>query len=221
MPKHKLGRIKLLSAKEQVAAVLRKAILSRDLVEGQEITLESIASMVGVSSMPVREAFQILAADGLLKVRPNKGAVVLGINEQTIREHYEIRALLESEAVGKASRPGVDISRIAQVYHSAEKALAANNSAEYSDLSQAFHMEIWNAAGNEKMKMLLCNMWNGLSMGHKVSEEEYAVISLGEHKGILEALEQHDEPLARERMRAHIIRSMENMLTRYVVDPCV
>jgi DNA-binding transcriptional regulator YhcF (GntR family) len=48
--------------------------------------------MVGVSSMPVREAFQILAADGLIQVRPNKGAVVLGINEQTIREHYEIRA---------------------------------------------------------------------------------------------------------------------------------
>lgn len=177
MQKPKLGKIKLLSAKEQVAAVLRKAILSRDLVEGQEITLEGIAKMVGVSSMPVREAFQILAADGLIQVRPNKGAVVLGINEQTIREHYEIRAVLESEAVAKASRPGTDISRIAQVHYAAEKALADNNSAEYSDLNQAFHMEIWNAAGNEKMKMLLCNMWNGLSMGHKVTEEEYAVIS--------------------------------------------
>ncbi len=149
MQKPKLGKIKLLSAKEQVAAVLRKAILSRELVEGQEITLEGIAGMVGVSSMPVREAFQILAADGLIKVRPNKGAVVLGINEQTIREHYEIRALLESEAVAKASRPGTDISRIAQCIMPLKR-LAENNSAEYSDLNQAFHMEIWNVAGNEK-----------------------------------------------------------------------
>lgn len=188
MQKPKLGKIKLLSAKEQVAAVLRKAILSRDLVEGQEITLEGIARLVGVSSMPVREAFQILAADGLIQVRPNKGAVVLGINEQTIREHYEIRAVLESEAVAKASRPGTDISRIAQVHYAAEKALADNNSAEYSDLNQAFHMEIWSAAGNEKMKMLLCNMWNGLSMGHKVTEEEYAVISIREHKAIYKRL---------------------------------
>lgn len=195
MQKPKLGKIKLLSAKEQVAAVLRKAILSRELVEGQEITLEGIARMVGVSSMPVREAFQILAADGLIKVRPNKGAVA------------------------KASRPGTDISRIAQVHYAAEKALAENNSAEYSDLNQAFHMEIWNVAGNEKMKMLLCNMWNGLSMGHKVTEEEYAVISIQEHKSILQALELHDETLARQRMREHIIRSMENMLTRYVGDP--
>jgi DNA-binding GntR family transcriptional regulator len=215
MQKPKLGKIKLLSAKEQVAAVLRKAILSRELVEGDDITLEAIARMVGVSSMPVREAFQILAADGLIKVRPNKGAVVLGINEKTIREHYEIRALLESEAVAKASRPGVDISRIVEVFHAAEKALSENNPAEYSDLNQAFHMEIWNAAGNEKMKMLLCNMWNGFSMGHKVTEEEYAVLSVNEHRGIFEALEQHDEELARQRMKDHIIRSMENMLTRY------
>ena len=62
-------------------------------------------------------------------------------------------------------------------------------------------------------------MWNGLSMGHKVTEEEYASISIREHKGILQALELHDEELARLRMREHIIRSMENMLTRYVDDP--
>lgn len=149
MQKPKLGKIKLLSAKEQVAAVLRKAILSRELVEGQEITLEGIAGMVGVSSMPVREAFQILAADGLIKVRPNKGAVVLGINEQTIREHYEIRALLESEAVAKASRRHRYLAD-SQCIMPLKKALAENNSAEYSDLNQAFHMEIWNVAGNEK-----------------------------------------------------------------------
>lgn len=216
MQKPKLGKIKLLSAKEQVAAVLRKAILSRELLEGEEITLDGIARMVGVSSMPVREAFQILASDGLIKVRPNKGAVVLGINEKTIREHYEIRALLESEAVAKASRPGVDISCIVQVFQASEKALADNDWAEYSDLNQSFHMEIWNAADNEKMKMLLRNMWNGLSMGHKVTEEEYAVLSVSEHRGILEALAQHNEGLARQRMKEHIIRSMENMLTRYI-----
>ena len=89
---------------------------------------------------------------------------------------------------------------------------------EYSDLNQAFHMEIWNAAGNEKMKMLLCNMWNGLSMGYKVTEAEYAAISIHEHKEILQALEQNNEELTRQRMRKHIIRSMENMLTRYLPD---
>lgn len=210
-----LGKIELLSAKEQVASVLRKAILSRELVEGQIITLEGIASLVGVSSMPVREAFLILAADGLIKVNRNKSAVVLGINEKAIREHYEVRSLLESEAVAKASSPGTDISRIIEVHLSAENDIAINIFTRYSDLNQAFHMEIWSAAGNEKMKILLSNMWNGLSMGYNVTEEEYARISVTEHRAILEAIQQHDECLARKRMQSHIMRSMNNMLTRY------
>ena len=98
-----LGKVKLLPAREQVASILRKAILSRELQEGQEITLEGIAELVGVSTTPVREAFQILARDGLIKLRPNKGAVVQGINEKTIRDHYETRAVLEGEAAARAS----------------------------------------------------------------------------------------------------------------------
>ena len=86
-----MKKIQLLPAREQVASVLREAILKRELKEGEELTLEGTAEQLGVSSMPVREAFQILATDGLIKLRPNKGAIVLGVNEKTIRDHYETR----------------------------------------------------------------------------------------------------------------------------------
>ena len=79
-----LHPIKMPSAKEKVAAELRKAILSRQLQEGEAVTLESVANQLEVSVMPVREAFQILARDGLIKLQRNKGAVVLGINETYI-----------------------------------------------------------------------------------------------------------------------------------------
>ena len=191
-----LGKVKLLPAREQVASILRKAILSRELQEGQEITLEGIAELVGVSTTPVREAFQILARDGLIKLRPNKGAVVQGINEKTIRDHYETRAVLEGEAAARASAEGVDLSAV----------------------DQAFHMGIWEAADNEKMKSLLSSMWNGLSMGHKVTEEDYAKISIYEHKKILDAMKAHDGSRARKLMNDHIIRSMKNILTRFETD---
>ena len=87
-----LHPIKMPLAKEKVAAELRKAILSRQLQEGEAVTLESVANQLEVSVMPVREAFQILARDGLIKLQRNKGAVVLGINETYIREHYQLRA---------------------------------------------------------------------------------------------------------------------------------
>lgn len=210
-----LGKVKMLPAREQVASILRKAILSRELEEGQEITLEGIASQVGVSSMPVREAFQILASDGLIQLRPNKGAVVLGINEKTIRDHYETRALLEAETAARCCDPGKDISAISNSYYMALKALEQNDASEYSHHNQMFHVEIWSCAGNEKMKIILSSLWNGLSMGHRVTQEQYAQISIAEHKQILAAIEAGDEDEARQTMYAHIIRSMNNILTHY------
>ena len=52
-----MKKIQLLPAREQVASVLREAILKRELKEGEELTLEGTAEQLGVSSMPVREAF--------------------------------------------------------------------------------------------------------------------------------------------------------------------
>lgn len=210
-----LGKIKLLPAREQVASVLRKAILSREFKEGQELTLEGIASQVGVSSMPVREAFQILAADGLIKLRPNKGAVVLGINEKTIRDHYETRAILEAEAAARASEEGRDLSAVAEAYELSQKALRERDTKLYSDCNQAFHMGIWAVADNKRMETILSSLWNGLSMGHKVTEEDYAKISIVEHREILETLQGHDREKSRKLMYRHIIRSMENILTRF------
>ncbi|MGL5434187.1 MAG: GntR family transcriptional regulator [Lachnospiraceae bacterium] len=210
-----LGKIKLLPAREQVASVLRKAILSRELEEGRELTLEEIAFQVGVSSMPVREAFQILAADGLIKLRPNKGAVVQGVNEKTIRDHYETRAILESEAAARASAPGIDISEIETIYQLSLQAFQENNSSDYSRQNQGFHMAIWRAADNAKINAILSSLWNGLSMGHKVTEEDYAKVSMEEHKIILDAIRSHDSEKAKNEMYRHIIRSMEDILTRF------
>lgn len=95
-----LKPIKIPSAKERVASELRKAILSKQLKEGENLTLENVAQQLNVSITPVREAFQILAHDGLIKLRPNKGAIVLGITETYIREHYQIRGILEGACAG-------------------------------------------------------------------------------------------------------------------------
>ncbi len=210
-----LEPIKLLPARERVASVLRKAILSREMTEGSIITLEGIASQLEVSSTPVREAFQILVRDGLIKQRLNRSVEVLGITPRVIRDHYETRAVLEQAAAAAVCRNRADTQEITDAYYGSHEALEAGNSTNYSNYNQAFHVAIWTAAGNDKIKTLLSEMWNGLSMGHKVTEEEYARISISEHKKILEALLDWNEALARELMGAHIIRSMENILTHF------
>ena len=138
-----LKPIKIPSAKEKVAAELRKAILSRKMKEGESLSLESVAEQLNVSITPVREAFQILARDGLIKLRPNKGAIVLGITDTYIREHYELRAILESACAELASAETVDISGIKEIYEEAKISLEQGDYSNYASLNRAFHSEIW------------------------------------------------------------------------------
>ena len=208
-----LKPIQLLPARDRVAATLREAILSHQFTEGQELTLKDTAAALGVSVTPIREAFQILAREGLIELRPNRGAVVLGMNEKRIRDHYETRAALERAAAMAACRRKADLSGVKAAYLQAALALSQNDSGEYSDQNQAFHMAIWAAGGNEKIKELLCGLWNGLSMGHKVTQERYAQISMAEHQKIYEALKAYDAETAGRLMENHILRSMENVLT--------
>jgi DNA-binding GntR family transcriptional regulator len=208
-----LQPIKLLPAREQVASIVRKAILSQEMTAGVIITLDGISSQLGVSTMPVREAFQILQREGLVRQLPNRSMEVSGITAKMIRDHYETRAVLEAAAAASVCRNMADITDIVDAHLGAKEALKAGDSSSYSNYNQAFHMAIWTAAGNNKIKTLLAEMWNGLSMGHKVTEEEYAKISIREHEIIVATLQARDAAQAEAAMHAHIIRSMENILT--------
>ena len=115
-----LKPIKLLPARERVASALRKAIISKSIPEGAELTLENTAQELGVSVTPVREAFQILARDGLLEVKQNRCAIVLGVTEKTIREHYQLRAALEGTACMLCCQNNADLSKIKNCVDTAE-----------------------------------------------------------------------------------------------------
>ncbi len=210
-----LKPIKLLPARERVASALRKAIISRQIQEGETLTLESTAQELGVSVTPVREAFQILARDGLIELNQNKAALVLGVNEKTIREHYQIRAALESEACVLFCENKADLLPVKNCLDAAEEALREEDFSNYANLNQSFHYEIWNGASNEKMQKMLAELWNGLSMGVKSTESDYAKVSIQEHRMIYKALEKRDAEQARLEMHRHIYRSMADLLTRY------
>ena len=210
-----LKPIQFLPARERVASALRKAILSKELKEGEEITLEGMASQLGVSITPVREAFQILNSEKLIHLRPNRGAVVLGINRKSIKDHFETRAILEGEAAAMVCMNNSDLSDIQAAYKKAILASQDNNAKDYTHYNQAFHVAIWTAAGNDKIKSILSNMWSGLSMADQVSEEDYAKISMTEHKELMQALTNRDSEKAKNLMKEHIFRSMNDMLTRF------
>lgn len=210
-----LKPIKLIPAREMVAIRLREAIMLRELKEGDLITLEDIANQLDVSITPVREAFQILESELLIKRRPNKSAIVLGISHKSLQDHYEARMILESEAAAMAAREGSDISEIIEIHNQTDRMLSEGNVDEYSNTNYSFHLAIWEASGNDKIKAMLSSIWNGLSMDVAITEMEYAKLSHREHSGIVKAISSHDTELARKLMKDHILRSYSNILTRF------
>lgn len=210
-----LKPIKTLPIREKIAANLREAILSKKIPAGEILTLESTAQELGVSITPTREAFQILARDGLLELERNKRAVVLGVNEKTIREHFQVRAALESEACVLCCENKIDLQRIDQILKVSREEIEKGDFESYSSLNQTLHMELWTAAGNDKLKNMLSELWNGLSRGVLVNEEEYVRKSLKEHEEIVESIRKGDSMECYLRMQKHIKSSYENFVQRY------
>ena len=212
-----LKKVQMLPAREQVASILRSSILSGGISKGQSITLDSIGEQVGMSRTPVREAFQILANEGLLELRQNRCAIVKGISIEAIKDHYEMRILLETEALRRACQHMNDetLKAIQTVNKQGQRAKEAGDTEAYNLANQAFHMTIWEAADSEKLKSFLSLLWNGLSMNHLVTAQEYAGISLADHNKIVEQLEKKDYEGACETMRQHIIYSMNSTLAKY------
>ena len=148
-----LKPIKTLPIREKIAANLREAILSKKIPAGEILTLESTAQELGVSITPTREAFQILARDGLLELERNKRAVVLGVNEKTIREHFQVRAALESEACVLCCENKIDLQRIDQILKVSREEIEKGDFESYSSLNQTLHMELWQ---QEMINLKIC-----------------------------------------------------------------
>ena len=209
-----LRPVKLLPVREQAAASLREAIITQNIKQGETLALEATAKALGVSVTPVREAFQILARDGLIELAQNRGAVVLGFSEKNIRNHYESRAILEAGTCRLICENNASLDGIEQCIIQARNTLKTDPE-KYPCYNQSFHYEIWIASGNTRILNMLSELWNGLSLGLHMTKTDYFINSHAEHENIFARLQKRDAFGAHEAMYSHIIRSMNDMLTRY------
>jgi DNA-binding GntR family transcriptional regulator len=218
-----MERLTVLPVREQVAAVLRKAIFSNELEIGRELAQEEIAKQLGISRMPVREAFQILERDGLLTLKNNRSAVVRGLTKADLIDHYEIRAMLEGEAAARAKSSNSKFEEIMNAHQDVESAVSANNVAEYIAANEVFHRAIWEASESPRLMSLLNQLWNGLPPQVAEFLPGQAEKSVIEHKAILEAIRSGDTEGARGAMQGHVRRSMNDFLDQrgHIFTPSV
>ena len=207
--------IEVLPIRVRVTAILRKALLAGEYQPGEELSLTDVAAKLGVSRTPVREAFQSLAAEGLLELRMNRGAIVVGIDENFIRDHFELRILLETEAVTRAAKREIDLAPLLELQAYAERNRETMTEEDYRTYNQRFHAHIWRCAGNQKLYDLLSALWNGPSGGNIGRDPDHERVSIGEHRQMLDFLQAGRAADAGAVMTGHIERSMENILRSF------
>jgi DNA-binding GntR family transcriptional regulator len=142
------------SAAAQVADALRLAILGGEFTPGQAVPQEEIAARFGVSRIPVRDAMNLLQAEGLLRIVPSKGSFVANPSPEEILETYEIRVLLELEALRLAFR-----QHTAQTLARAERWLREfeleTEPMRLGEIDCEFHAALYAPAKKEKLFELI------------------------------------------------------------------
>lgn len=126
---------------------VRSAILSGQFGPGERVPQDELAQQLGVSRMPVREALRILESEGLVELRPHRGAVVVDLLPEDIAEVFEIRAMLEGKAAALAA-PNLTDDTLARLRAIAGQLEGASNDEErWLALNREFHTAIYPASG--------------------------------------------------------------------------
>ncbi|MFJ4390883.1 GntR family transcriptional regulator [Pseudomonas soli] len=133
---------------------LRSAILDGRLPPGTAVRQQELATLFGVSRMPVREALRQLEAQSLLQVVMHKGAVVAPLIGEDAVDTYALRVLLETEAL-RQSIPLLDADDIAQARAYIRQLETETRHAEIGRLNRLFHMALYSKARNQKLLRMI------------------------------------------------------------------
>jgi DNA-binding GntR family transcriptional regulator len=144
---------------DSVASELRRRILSRDLEPGERITQVQLASLLGVSTMPIREALLRLVAEGLVIAEANRSFRVTDTSESEIRDIYWMHAVLAVELTGRAWDRRTDALVAALATHHDEylKHLPRGDHEDLFESNWAFHSALHHAASSPALGVMLKN----------------------------------------------------------------
>jgi DNA-binding GntR family transcriptional regulator len=128
---------------------LRDAITSGSLLPGTRLREAALARHFAISTTPVREALRRLDREGLVRLSPNRGAVVAEFDLREILDLFEIREVLECRAVRRAAlQQSRDVHKAETLMHAAAKQVARHDRVEWNRLEVAFHRAINDLSGN-------------------------------------------------------------------------
>jgi DNA-binding GntR family transcriptional regulator len=191
---------------------IKQNLLDGTLGELSRLTEESLASQLGISKSPVREALNRLEAEGLIIIESRKGAFVRQFSSKEVRDLYELREILETHSIDAAVISPKLLADLSASISRTEKHLKAGNKLQHIEEDLRFHGMITAATGNQELCRVLENIQQKSLLCRSKSYELSATTAPVAHRRIYESLKNGSKQEARLAMKDHITFVRERLL---------
>ena len=203
---------------DRAYAALKSVILSLDIYEKPgEVRLDErqLASDLGISRTPVREAMAQLEREGFVRSVPRRGIYVVRKTKQEVIELITAWAALESMAARLITQNATDeeIATLRKMFGKFENGRLHARLDEYSEVNIEFHQAIIRMSRNSVLIDLAENLFTHMRMIRRktIGEEDRADRSIRDHMNIIQALEQRDTERAEDLVRQHALGLAEHV----------
>ena len=201
---------------EQVAQRLRQMLVEGRIAPGAKLNERELSESLNVSRTPLREAIKMLAAEGLVELLPNRGAVAVSLTEEDILHTFEVMAGLEAQA-GELAAERITEAELAEIRAMQFEMMAAytrRDLSAYYTLNARIHSAINAAAKNPVLAQVYQQVnarLQALRFRSNQDGEKWRN-AMKEHEKMIEALAAHDGKAMREVLLAHLRNKREVVL---------
>jgi DNA-binding GntR family transcriptional regulator len=201
---------------EQVAQRLRQMLVENRIAPGAKLNERELSEALQVSRTPLREAIKMLAAEGLVELLPNRGAVAVSLTEEDVRHTFEVMSGLEAQS-GELAAERITDAELAEIRAMHFEMLAAYTRRDlpnYYRLNAAIHSAI-NAAAKNPVLSATYERVNARLQALRFrsnQDEEKWKSAMQEHEQMIEALGRHDAAKMRALLATHLKNKLDVVL---------
>ena len=205
-----------LSLHDQVAARLRTMLVEGDIPPGAKLNERALCERLEVSRTPLREAIKLLAAEGLVDLLPNRGAIAVRLDETDVMHAFELLATLEGMSGELAAQRVTDVERaeIRALHYEMRAAYERRDLSAYYRINARIHRAINDAAKNP----LLATTYRSVnarvqSLRFKTNQDgKKWKLAMREHEAMIDALDARDGVRLRGILIEHLHRKRDSVL---------
>jgi DNA-binding GntR family transcriptional regulator len=208
--------MRIKSIVDHTAKALEDMIVKGKLKPGQKVKEQEISTRLGISRPPLREAFKILEAEGLIRREPRRGVFVSELQDRDIWEIYTLKLALYTLGVSLAMDKitNGEVEKLEKVVAQMEKSVQAQGGPDvmkYEELNNLFHELTANIAGHARLKKIQQSLNNQIKRiaYRSFADRKHLEVSCKYHRKILDAIKAKDKAGAELLTREHILRGLE------------